>query len=82
MQSPAEVSGQAGIQAQVYRFSEDDSSVAALIFSLGDIFIPLVSSSFISHQIPKEVILCLHSLGKIPRIVAAWLLVWTLVYVK
>ena len=44
-------------QAQVYRFLGYDSSAGVFIFSLGDVFIPLVSSSYTSHQIPKQVIL-------------------------
>lgn len=55
-ENSAEVSGLAEIQPQVYRFLEDDSSVGAFIFSLGDIFILLVFSSCISDCIPKQVI--------------------------
>lgn len=55
--SSAEDGGLAEIQAQVYRFLGHDSNVRAFIFRLGDVFIPLVSSSYISHQIQKQVIL-------------------------
>lgn len=48
-ENSAEVSGLAEIQPRVYRFLEDDSSVEAFIFSLGDIFTLLVFSSCISH---------------------------------
>lgn len=66
-----------GIQVRVYRFLWDDSSLGTLSRVL-----VTFSCCWSPVPVPKQVILHLHSLGQVPRISAAWFLVWTCVYVK